>query len=456
MLFNSYEFLVFLAVVLAAYRLARGREGARTWFLVAVSLFYYAWWHLPDLGLLCASVAANWLAAQAYFATRRRAILYGAIAANLAVLGVFKYWNFLAANLGLAGVELPPIDWALPLGISFFTFHHVMYLVDNRTADYRYSFRDYALYIVFFPQLLAGPLIRHTDIVPQFKEPPWLGRAAEALARGLLLIAIGLAKKVFLADRLVPLSDPVFEAAANGTVPTLAQALLGSLAFTFQIYFDFSGYSDVAIGIALALGFVLPVNFDAPYRAASLQDFWRRWHMTLSRFLRTYLYIPLGGNRFGVARQALALSATMLLGGLWHGAGWTFVLWGGLHGIGLAAGAVWRGAGIRLPGWVAVPLTFLFVVFCWVLFRAPTLEAALNVYQGLLGWAGPGSVPKQQTLTLLAACAAIAFLGPTSQRVAFDLVRPARWTAVAGGIALVAILIQLNRAQRYQFIYFQF
>jgi D-alanyl-lipoteichoic acid acyltransferase DltB (MBOAT superfamily) len=267
-----------------------------------------------------------------------------------------------------------------------------------------------------------------------------------------MLLVVGLAKKVFLGDPLSDYVNPVYQAAAEGKALTVLDAWQATLAFTFQIYFDFSGYTDMALGIALLFGIVLPQNFDVPYRATSLREFWRRWHMTLSRFLRDYLYIALGGNRRGLAVQLAALFTTMALGGLWHGAGLTFVAWGVLHGVGLCAGLVWRRASLPMPlvlGWL---MTFVFVVFCWVLFRAQTFDAALRVYEALVGLAPFGHGFKWRTIAL---AAAIAMIGPT----AWDAVHrlpPSRLVAVGFALLFVLILFKIGDDANYEFIYFQF
>src|SRR4051794_3620324 len=339
MLFNSFPFLIgFLPVYLALHWFAeRYRPQWRVAVLVLLSVVFYGYWDIRFVPLLIASIGLNWLIAQAFLTSRRDVLVWLAIVANLVVLAVFKYAGFV---LGLAalipGFDAPRVDIALPLGVSFFTFHHIMYLTDLRAGRApRYGLVDYAFYIGFFPQVLAGPLVRWSEGMHQLHERPYKrADAAERIARGLMLLVAGLAKKGFLGDPLAAYANPVFQAAAEGKAVTTAEARQGVLGFPFQIYFAFSGYTDMALGLALLFGIVLPQNFDVPYRATSLQDFWRRWHMTLSRFLRDYLYVPLGGNRHGLAVQVAALFATMALGGLWHGAGLTFVAWGVAHGIG--------------------------------------------------------------------------------------------------------------------------
>jgi alginate O-acetyltransferase complex protein AlgI len=416
MLFNSFVFLfVFLpAALLSHWLVERYRAGWRLPLLLLLSFIFYGYWDWRFIPLLGVSVLVNWALAEMFQAHRRGLLIVVAIASNLLVLGFFKYANFFSALV--PGVWLPNADifgmgTALPLGISFFTFHHVMYLADLKAGRAPHlNLTRYAIYIAFFPQVLAGPLVRWSEIVRQFDERPYLRPdAAQRIAWGLMLLVIGLSKKIFLGDTLAADVNPIFAAAAKADAVSLAEAWQATLGFTFQIYFDFSGYTDIALGVALMLGIVLPQNFAVPYRATSLADFWRRWHMTLSRFLRDYVYIPLGGNRRGLAVRLSALLATMALGGLWHGAGLTFVAWGLLHGLGLCAGVLWRRAALPMPplcGWI---LTFAFVIFAWVLFRAPTFDAALRLYEAMIGLGTIGHGFKWRTI---AVGAAVAMIGP--------------------------------------------
>ena len=309
MLFNSFQFLlVFLPVALTIYAIAdRFASSLRLIVLVILSGAFYAYWDWRFLPLLIGSVLINWMCARLFRRLEIGAILVAAMAANLAVLGWFKYEGFLVRSInGLVGTDLPVLELGLPLGISFFTFHHVMYLADVRAGRAPfYGMTRYALYIGFFPQVLAGPLVRWSEIMHQFGARAYAAGWENKAALGVILLVIGLAKKVWLGDPLGSVTNPVFESVASGASPGLLEAWQGALGFTFQIYFDFSGYTDMALGIALLFGIELPQNFDSPYKASSLQAFWRRWHMTLSRFLRDYLYIPLGGNRGGLAQAVL-------------------------------------------------------------------------------------------------------------------------------------------------------
>ena len=457
MLFNSFAFLlVFLPAALVLHALVeRFRPHWRLPLLVVLSFAFYGYWDWRFLPLLFLSIVLNWAVAEVFQRSGRKVLLPLAIAANLAVLGFFKYVNFFAGFAAvIPGLAAPRYDVVLPLGISFFTFHHIMYLADLRAGIApRLDLVRYALYIAFFPQILAGPLVRWSEIVHQFDERPYARPdAAERIARGLMLLVVGLAKKVFLGDPLSDYVNPVFQAAAQGKAPSVIEAWSATLGFTFQIYFDFSGYTDMALGLAVLFGIVLPQNFDVPYRATSLQDFWRRWHMTLSRFLRDYLYIPLGGSRHGLPVQVWALFATMALGGLWHGAGLTFVAWGVAHGIGLGAGLLWRKAGLRMPALAGWAITFLFVVLTWVLFRAPSFEAALLVYKGLFGFAPLGIGFRWRTLAI---AAAIATLGPAAW-AAVHRAPPWRSVAVACAVLFVLVLFKIGDDANYEFIYFQF
>ena len=327
-----------------------------------------------------------------------------------------------------------------------------MYLTDLRAGRApRYDLVRYALYIAFFPQVLAGPLVRWSEIMHQFEERALCARTGRGAARGIMLLVIGLAKKVFVGDPLGGLRQPGVPGRGRRQAGPVRDAWQATLGFTFQIYFDFSGYTDMALGLALMFGIVLPQNFDKPYISTSLREFWRRWHMTLSRFLRDYLYIPLGGNN-AACRAGLALFATMALGGLWHGAGLTFVAWGVAHGLGLGAGVLWRRAGLTMPTALGWALTMAFVALCWVLFRAPTFDAALLIYKGLFGFAPLGVEFKWRAIAF---AAAVAILGPTAWAAAHRI-PPWRSAAVAFAVLFVLVLFKIGDDANYEFIYFQF
>ena len=453
MLFNSQAFVLgFLPVVLIAYYAvggARQRQGV----LIVASLVFYAGWDLRFVPALVALTVANWAIARWWGVVRRDWVLWLGIALNLGVLGVCKYANFVGANVAaLFGMGFAPVGIILPLGVSFFTFQKISYLVDLRRGDRPvYGLLEFAAFVTFFPALVAGPLVRHNELIPQLRRP--LTGIWEGLSRGAVLFAIGFAKKVGIADTVASVGDLMFTHAGAGGVG-MAEAWVGVVAYSLQILFDFSGYSDMAIGLGLMFGLRLPFNFDAPYRAVSIRDFWRRWHMTLSRFLRDYVYVPLGGNRAGPGRQAVNVVATMLLGGLWHGAAWTFVAWGGAHGVALAVNSAWARGVWRMPRWVGWAATMGFVMLAWVLFRAPDFSTALRVYAGMAGVEGVGRVRVEAPAVLLLGVA-VALIGPTSQAVALGL-RPSRWVAGVAGAALAGLLLLAGGRLPNEFIYFQF
>ncbi len=456
MLFNSQAFvLAFLPPVLALYYAAR-TTPQRQAVLVAASLLFYGGWDWRFVPALAGLTVANWAVARWWGAVRRDWVLVLGIMLNLGVLGVCKYANFLGANVAAAlGLGWDPLPIILPLGVSFFTFQKISYLVDLRRGDrHVYGLLEFSAFVTFFPQLIAGPLVRHNEMIPQFARDPRGEVAWENLSRGALLFVIGFAKKAGIADTAALTCDPVFAKAALGPVGA-AEAWAGAGAYALQILFDFSGYSDMAIGLGRMFGLRLPINFDAPYRAVGIRDFWRRWHITLSRFLRDYVYVPLGGNRRGAWRQAGNVVATMLLGGLWHGAAWTFVAWGGAHGVALAIEGAWARTGWRVPRALGWGLTLLFVVQAWVLFRSPDFGTALRVYAGMAGLEGLGRV-KVEAWPVLALAALVAVLGPTSQQVALERLRANRWVAAGAGAALAGLLLLAGGRVPNEFIYFQF
>lgn len=416
MLFNSYVFIfAFLPAVWFAYRamqlfFPRWSNSV----LVLGSLGFYAWWDLRFVPLILLSIGINFLFGRRIEASMAqgtpewaKAWLIFGIVGNLGVLGFFKYANFFLENLAIAsGAGTITLDVILPIGISFFTFQQIAYLVDVRQGKSgRYSLVNYALFVSFFPQLIAGPIVHHRDMMPQF----FAARRMRAydVALGLSVFIAGLFKKVVIADNLAPFASPVFAAADMGSEVASIEAWGAALAYTFQIYFDFSGYSDMAIGLGLLFGIRLPMNFNSPYKAGSIVEFWQRWHMTLSQFLRDYLYIPLGGNRKGLPRRYVNLLTTMILGGLWHGAGWGFVIWGALHGSYLIMNHILRRFtapvhttwGYRIWHFGGWSLTFSGVVFGWVFFRATTLDGALEMTGAMLGFEG-FSVPADYAANL--------------------------------------------------------
>lgn len=483
MLFNSLEFIfLFLPLTVLVYFILNKTSPpvlGKLW-LIAASLFFYAWASILYLPLIAGSILANYslgrilLQPQERLGVNRKTILIVGVAADVALLGYFKYANFFIANTNaLFAADLKPLALALPLAISFFTFQQIAYLVDTyRGQAGARRLLDYTMWVVFFPQLLSGPIVRFRETMPQFlsgsKKPDY-----ENISRGLYIFFIGLFKKAVLADTLAIWANHGFDAAA---ALTLTEAWITSLSYTLQLYFDFSGYTDMAIGAALMLNIKLPLNFTSPYRALSLQDFWRRWHITLSRFLRDYIYIPLGGNRRGDLRLYTNLIITFLIGGLWHGAGWTFVFWGFLHGVGLVVNRLWQKAGITLNKIIAWFITFNFVNLAWVFFRARSWGDALKVLQGMAGlngvapagfissWSGLisgrltniGHYPPQDlpaSMVILCLCLVLVLLAPNSIELK-DKFKPGLATAVF--TALLAVLALTCLTAVSQFLYFNF
>ncbi|MGF1461453.1 MAG: MBOAT family O-acyltransferase [Leptolyngbyaceae cyanobacterium] len=412
MLFNSFEFiLAFLPITILGYYLLSKSKFSKfsslglVW-LVLASLFFYSWWNPWNLPIILISVIFNYfwgeIIARTQSTQKRKKQLFLAvgITANLLLIAYYKYADFFISNINfVSGSDLPLLEVILPLGISFFTFQQIAYLVDAYIGETEeYNFLKYALFVTFFPQLIAGPIVHHKDMMPQLTQERANHFSQSALAIGLSVFTIGLFKKAVIADSMSTFANLAFNASAQGVNLTFSEAWVGALAYTIQLYFDFSGYSDMAIGAAYMLGVKLPLNFNSPYQAISIVDFWRRWHITLSNFLRDYLYIPLGGSRLGDFRRYTNLMITMLLGGLWHGAGWQFVLWGFLHGSYLVCNHGYRslrkrmghdmkqdGFFLRGTGWL---LTFLAVVVAWVFFRASSISSAWAIVQSMFGFRG--------------------------------------------------------------------
>ena len=505
MLFNSAHFvLLFLPITLTGFFIF-GKLGWRrpsiAW-LVAASMFFYGWFSVRYLAMLAVLILVNfWLGqrlARDFRNGKQRPYLVACgIAINLGVLGYFKYANFFIGNVNAAfGTTFVLRNVILPIGISFFTFQKIAYLVDAYRGDAEgYELLEFSLFVMFFPQLIAGPIVHHKEIIPQFRRSD-LRLSFRDLAAGISLFVIGMVKKVLIADTVSDWANAAFSATKAGGPLSFFDAWSGALSFALQIYFDFSGYTDMALGLALMVGIRLPLNFNSPYKAHNIIDFWRRWHMTLSRFLRDYVYIPLGGNRRGRARRYLNLMLTMLLGGFWHGAAWTFVVWGGLHGAYLAINHAWQGGRGRL-GWKlgfgpigklgGGLLTFLCVVIAWVFFRAEGFASAAAMLKAM-AWSGDlGTVDARWVI--IAALLALVWFLPNSQqllgewRPVIDEIHPAKLPAmlrsaasrlgfassagtlaltrstgaIAGTLLFGLLVYQAMRSTTLQpFIYFQF
>jgi alginate O-acetyltransferase complex protein AlgI len=478
MLFNSYPFIfAFLPMVLLGY-FALGRHGnlASVIWLALTSLGFYAFSNWQFVPLLVLSIAFNdaighLLIAQKLSPPARSLVLALGVVGDLLVLGIFKYAGFFAVNVNALFATTLSVKILLPVGISFYTFTQIAFLVDAYRGNVaRYALPHYALFVTYFPHLIAGPILHHKDMIPQFERAEAQRPHAHLILCGLIIFGIGLFKKTGLADGIQPLVALAFGQVA----PSFDQAWIGALAYTFQLYFDFSGYSDMAIGISLMFGIFLPLNFNSPYKATSIIDFWRRWHMSLSQFLRDYLYIPLGGNRHGSARRYLNLMTTMLLGGLWHGAAWTFVIWGGLHGAYLCLNHAWNylvppisPRFARLANAASFVITFLAVVVAWVFFRADSATAALSILSKMADPShivlGRGEIARA---ALVVVYAGIAWVAPNTQTImgydhkkrmvgeglaAFRM-RP--WFIYASAAVLACGVLGIQRHS--EFIYFRF
>jgi D-alanyl-lipoteichoic acid acyltransferase DltB (MBOAT superfamily) len=471
MLFNSYQFAFgFLPITLAIFWMLSARDCRRTCaaFLILASLCFYAWWNWRYLFLFGFSIVFNFGWSLLLVPTegahdetreRRRRLLLGfAIAVDLGLLGYFKYRNFLADSTGaLLGTNwhLPPL--VLPLAISFFSFEQITFLMSAyRGEPGSRDFVSYCLFIAFFPHLIAGPIVRYAEIYPQFNRNTHFRLTAANLCDGLMIFAIGLFKKVMIADTFRPIVNPLFDRTVH---MAFFDAWGGALAFALEIYFDFSGYSDMAIGLARMFGVRFPENFDSPYQARNIIQFWRRWHITLSFFLRDYLYIPLGGNRHGKFRRDLNLFITMVLGGLWHGANWTFVIWGTLHGLYLWINHIWAERRYRMPASMAWVLTFLVTTVAWVFFRAPTFARAADFFTAMAGINGYSFNAVQDAigwreLGLIGGGLAIALFCPNRQTI-LAWHWPSDWLW-AGAFAVLAGVSIMGMANPPPFIYFQF
>ena len=379
MLFNSYEFiLLYLPITLFLYYgIARIlSKNLAKMFLIAASLLFYSYWNINNLPLLLISIFANYVCASFLEKKRDKMVLCFGIAFNLLYLAYFKYTDFVIININSTiKSSIPLMNLVLPLGISFFTFTQTAYLVDVFRGETKgYSKSDYLLFVTIFPHLIAGPILYHKDMIPQFSKVENYKINYKNFYNGIVWFIIGLFKKIAIADSMAVYANKAFN---NIDMLTTLDAWCGSLAYTMQLYFDFCGYSEMAIGLGLLLNYKLPLNFNIPYSSKSIIEFWRRWHMTLSAFLKNYLYIPLGGNRNGNHMRNIMI--TMLLGGLWHGAGWNFIIWGGLHGILICINHLWRKTNIVLPKFLCWLLTFNSVNIAWIFFRADNASQAYRI-----------------------------------------------------------------------------
>lgn len=479
MLFNSYIFcFIFFPIVFIIYFWINKhwRFYGQLW-LVLASLFFYGYWNPIYLPLIAGSILFNFIIGnfitsvsnrihqncEDEFNQRlcriRKGLLIIGITGNLTLLAFYKYFDFFISNINtITGTELSQVHRILPLGISFFTFTQIAYLVDSyKNVVTKQDFVSYSLFVSYFPHLLAGPIIHYKDMLPQFIDPQEKHIDWDNIAQGLVLFAIGLFKKVIIADTFAKWANPGFGAEYLNMI----EAWSVTLSYTFQIYFDFSGYTDMALGLSLMLNIKLPLNFNSPYKANSIIEFWRRWHITLSNFLRDYLYIPLGGNRKGKIRRFLNLIITMLLGGLWHGASWTFVFWGALHGLALTINHLWRDFGLKTNWFIGRVLTFGVVIAGWVFFRAATFKQAFIVFHGLFNWrdlglttAKPAIMPggRGELIVLLIFILLVSIQRNSTEWVA-QFKSNWKWAFAVGLLLLISIL---NFTKTSSFLYYQF
>ncbi len=484
MLFNSYAFIFcFLPITLIGFfGLIRLHfiKAAQAWLVIA-SLVFYSYWSIAYLPLLLISITINYqigklITKSVLDSKQAKILLWLGVYFNLALLGYYKYANFFITSVEqILGTNWSIPQIILPLGISFYTFTQTAYLIDAYRGETKnYNFLTYSLFVTFFPHLIAGPILHHSNTIPQFYRLRNLFFSHKAMAIGLTWFTLGLFKKVIIADSVAPWVNPVF---SHASAVSFLEAWVGALSYTLQLYFDFSGYSDMAVGLGLMLNIQLPINFNSPYKATSITEFWRRWHITLSNFLRDYLYIPLGGNRKGEVRRYINLLLTMLLGGLWHGAGWTFVTWGGLHGLYLCIHNGWRKLDKPLPKIISWAITFIAVTIGWVLFRSQSITDAIELlramagmkglaltegYQSSLQWLTTFGVkfqqsypymPSKNSLIILIGLMLWVFLLPNTQEV-MQWFRPNWLWALGVGIIAVYCLLSLNQVS--EFLYFQF
>ena len=458
MLFNSYIFIfAFLPLVFFVYFFLNKKRLSTLAkaFLVSASLFFYAYWSVYYLPILLGSIVFNFFVSKFLAKHQSKAVLIFGIVCNLALLGYFKYADFLISNLNaIANTNLGLLHIALPLALSFITFQQIAYLVDSYNKQTKEnSFLNYCLFITFFPQLIAGPIVHHKEMMPQFANKFNLIKSYKFIALGLFVFSMGLFKKSVVADTFLIFANAGFDVERN---LTFLQAWATSLSYTFQLYFDFSGYCDMAIGLALLFNIRLPINFNSPYKALNIQDFWHRWHITLSRFLRDYIYIPLGGNRGGQSRTYLNLFLVFLIGGLWHGAAWTFVVWGALHGVAIVIHRCWQKLNFKLNKIIAWIITFNFVNFTWIFFRAKSFEDAMKVIRGMFFGEFKIDVNYLEMFFIVLAFLVV-LLFKNSMQIAFD--KKFKFTIlqifITSFFLFISILaIRLNNAS--EFLYFRF
>ena len=472
MLFNSLEFLfIFLPITFFVYFFLNKKRliMLSTGWLVVASLFFYGYWNYKYLTLILLSMVFNYtvgytLSHPSDLKINRKLVLVAGIIGNVGLLCYYKYFDFLINNINMVlHTGFDTLKIALPLGISFFTFTQIAYLVDAYKKEVReYDFLNYALFVTFFPHLIAGPILHHSEMMPQFADIRKKVINHKNISKGLFLLSIGLFKKVVIADNLSEFVNDIFN-----LLPSVDffEAWCGSLAYTFQLYFDFSGYCDMALGIALLFNILLPVNFNSPYKSENIQDFWRRWHMTLSRFLKNYIYIPLGGNRLGEYKTYRNLFLTFLIGGIWHGANWTFIMWGVLHGLATCIHRFWKKFNIKINKYLSIFMTFFFINITWVFFRAPSIHRAFEILKSMVGLNGvnplvinklrfsfeSGSI--KLSLFLFAGCIILSFFMKNSME-RLERFKTDKVHFIVILLLFIISILSINKVS--EFLYFQF
>lgn len=463
MLFNSYEFIfLYLPIVLVVYFFLGSRkkyEFATTW-LVLSSIFFYGYWDCRYVALLLASICFNYIIGRMIERkSRKRIFLIIGLAVNILLLGYYKYTGFFMEQINATmGTDMIIPHIVLPLGISFFTFTQSAYLIDAyRGETTGYSFKTYCLFVTVFPHLIAGPIIYHKDMIPQFMNKANCHINYDNMAMGLALFSVGLFKKIVIADNISIWVNSIFN---HYDQLNFLEAWAGALGYTFQLYFDFSAYSEMAIALGLMLNLRLPVNFNSPYQALSIIDFWRRWHMTLGTWVKSYLYIPMGGNRHGEFAKMRNLFVSMLIIGLWHGAGWTFIFWGGMHGLLLMINHQWRRTGIALPKPICWALTFFSVMLAWIFFRAENFAQALQIIHSMFDFqdiyiAAANWRVDKNAINVWSAIAGLGILIWLPNPIIMLRKFKANW--IWFSITLIALLISMYQMNTYsEFLYFQF
>lgn len=474
MLFNSFEFIfLFLPVTLLLYFVCHrlGWTIAAKIILISASLYFYAFFNLSYLPIISVSIIFNFgighflsHPSQYPCPLKRKFILWSGIIFNLGLLGYFKYTDFMIENVNfILGTDFSLLNILLPLGISFFTFQQLAFIVDSYSGNGKIpSFIDYCNFVTFFPQLIAGPIVLPEEMLPQFENKANYKPIAKNIFDGIFIFVIGLIKKVLIADSISVFANAGFSLDLEHY--TCAEAWLISLSYTFQLYFDFSGYCDMAIGIGKMFNINLPLNFNVPYRATNFRDFWKRWHITLNRFFTQYLYIPLGGNRCKEKRVLFNLFLVFFFSGLWHGSGWTFIIWGCCHGLGVIICRIWKRKGFSMPNWAGMFITFFFINILWVLFRADNMHEAWVIIRSMFDNFNltlspeytsnlPSILPNKINMLLLAIAMALSVAGPTGYKLMIDYDWPrAKQACIVVGMAISVLFL----SRIVTFLYFNF